>query len=102
MRVLDAFAYAKVEMGVNLLWTAWMMSASLWRPFAGWRSHSETRSILKELRDERERLDRALLAFECLAATRKKRRGRPPKWMKRLDGRDPVIPSSRSNEGAPA
>jgi hypothetical protein len=59
-------------------------------------------AILKELRDERERLDRALLAFECLAATRKKRRGRPPKWMKRLDGRDPVIPSSRSNEGAPA
>lgn len=51
---------------------------------------------LKEMRDERDLLDQAILSFERLAAGGK-RRGRPPAWMKRLrrkpdglatDGRD--------------
>ncbi len=37
--------------------------------------------VLKELRDERERLERAIQVLEELARGTK-RRGRPPKWTK--------------------
>ena len=39
--------------------------------------------ILKELRSEREEIDRAVIALERVGG---KRRGRPPKWMKALEG----------------
>jgi hypothetical protein len=37
--------------------------------------------ILAELRLERDQIDEAILSLELLAASRGKRRGRPPKWM---------------------
>jgi hypothetical protein len=37
--------------------------------------------ILAELRLEREQIEEAILSLERLAASRGKRRGRPPKWM---------------------
>ncbi len=37
--------------------------------------------ILAELRLERDQIDEAILSLERLAASRGKRRGRPPKWM---------------------
>jgi len=37
--------------------------------------------ILKELRSEREEIERAILALERFGG---KRRGRPPKWMKAI------------------
>ena len=39
--------------------------------------------IISELRSEREEIDRAISAIERVGA---KRRGRPPKWMKELEG----------------
>ena len=39
--------------------------------------------ILQELRDERERLERAIQVLQELARG-KKRRGRPPKWPKEV------------------
>jgi hypothetical protein len=39
--------------------------------------------ILKELRSEREEIDRAVIALERVGG---KRRGRPPKWMTALEG----------------
>ncbi|MFB3776432.1 MAG: hypothetical protein ACE141_02445 [Bryobacteraceae bacterium] len=37
--------------------------------------------ILAELRVEREQIEEAILSLERLAASRGRRRGRPPKWM---------------------
>lgn len=37
--------------------------------------------ILAELRQERERIEEAILSLERLARGRGKRRGRPPAWM---------------------
>ena len=42
----------------------------------------DVNKILQELREERERLEQAILSLERLARSRGgKRRGRPPKWM---------------------
>ena len=49
--------------------------------------------ILSELREERERIEEAILTLERLVRTEGKRRGRPPKWMAELQG-------GESNEGA--
>jgi hypothetical protein len=38
-------------------------------------------TIIKELMDERELVERAILSVEKIAAQRGKRRGRPPAWM---------------------
>lgn len=44
----------------------------------------DANAILKELREERERIEEAILALERLAAAKgQKRRGRPPGWLKR-------------------
>jgi hypothetical protein len=40
--------------------------------------------ILKELRDEREAVEQAIASVERLAAGQRKRRGRPPAWMKSI------------------
>ena len=42
--------------------------------------------ILRELRDERERLERAIQVMEEMASGTK-RRGRPPKWRKKAEER---------------
>lgn len=39
--------------------------------------------IIKELKDEKANLNEAINVFERLAIGGKKRRGRPPAWMKR-------------------
>ena len=38
-------------------------------------------AIIKELVDERDLVERAILSVERIAAQRGKRRGRPPAWM---------------------
>jgi hypothetical protein len=53
---------------------------------AGARHDRENRrmdilKILAELRDERDRLEEAILTIERLARGQGRRRGRPPKWM---------------------
>jgi len=41
----------------------------------------EIEKMLKELREEREALETAIIALERIAAGRGKRRGRPPAWL---------------------
>ena len=41
--------------------------------------------ILSELRRERELIDQAIAALERVLAGGKRRRGRPPAWLKALD-----------------
>jgi len=43
--------------------------------------------MLAELKAEREGIDQAILVLECIAASRGKRRGRPPAWMKNIKRR---------------
>jgi hypothetical protein len=38
-------------------------------------------NILKELYEDRDRVDQAIAAMERLGATGQRRRGRPPKWL---------------------
>ena len=40
--------------------------------------------MLTELREERERIDEAILTLERLARSRGQRRGRPPAWLKEV------------------
>lgn len=42
--------------------------------------------MLVELREERERIDEAILTLERLASSRGHRRGRPPSWLKEVAG----------------
>jgi hypothetical protein len=43
----------------------------------------DIQKMIRELEDERDRLDEAILALERLAATTRAR-GRPPRWRKEL------------------
>jgi hypothetical protein len=45
----------------------------------------EITAIVKELMEERELIDRAILSLERIALQRGKRRGRPPAWMSVLE-----------------
>jgi hypothetical protein len=45
----------------------------------------DVEAIIKELRDERETIEQAILSLERLVAGQGKRRGRPPAWMKQLE-----------------
>jgi hypothetical protein len=38
-------------------------------------------AILKQLREERDKLDQSIMAIQRLAAGRHRGRGRPPKWL---------------------
>jgi hypothetical protein len=42
-------------------------------------------AILRQLRDQLDGVNQAITSVEALAAGQKRRRGRPPAWMKRLD-----------------
>ena len=48
--------------------------------------------ILAELREERERIEEAIMSLERLARGRGRRRGRPPSWLQeiRKKGRPPA------------
>jgi hypothetical protein len=41
-------------------------------------------AILRELQEERDAVEQAILSIERLAAGQTKRRGRPPGWMKQI------------------
>jgi hypothetical protein len=43
--------------------------------------------MLAELREERERIEQAILVLERIAGGRSRGRGRPPKWMTQLKQR---------------
>ena len=43
-------------------------------------------AIIKELVEERDLVERAIISVERIAAQRGKRRGRPPAWMALLTG----------------
>jgi hypothetical protein len=49
----------------------------------------DVNNILAELRQERERIEEAILSLERLAIGRGKRRGRPPAWMKEAQEKRP-------------
>jgi hypothetical protein len=49
----------------------------------------DVNNILAELRQERERIEEAILSMERLARGRGKRRGRPPAWMKEAEEKRP-------------
>ena len=47
----------------------------------------DAHQILAELREERERINEAILALERIAGSQQgKRRGRPPKWLQETRG----------------
>jgi hypothetical protein len=50
-----------------------------------------------ELRQERDRLEEAILSLERLARGRGKRRGRPPSWMAEAKKRGPAGGKKRSS-----
>ena len=44
----------------------------------------ELENVIRELREEKELVEAAIIALERLAASAGKRRGRPPKWLSAL------------------
>ena len=56
-------------------------------------------AIVKQLREERDLLEDAILSLERIAVQRGKRRGRPPAWMRVLEAEAPKKPKKR---GRPA
>jgi hypothetical protein len=57
--------------------------------------------ILTELREERERIEEAILSLERLARGRGRRRGRPPAWLSELKKRGRP-PGSKNKTNSPA
>jgi hypothetical protein len=51
--------------------------------------------IIKELRAEREEIERAILALEQVGG---KRRGRPPSWMKAIEEPAPTKPRKKRSK----
>ncbi len=51
--------------------------------------------IIKELMEERDLVEGAIISLERIAAQRGKRRGRPPAWMKLLEEADATAPKKR-------
>ena len=56
--------------------------------------------ILTELREERERIEEAILSLERLARGRGRRRGRPPAWLSELKKRGRP-PGSKNKTSSP-
>ena len=56
--------------------------------------------ILTELREERERIEEAILSLERLARGRGRRRGRPPAWLSELKKRGRP-PGSKNKTNSP-
>ena len=52
-------------------------------------------AIVKELMQERDLLDDAILSLERIAMQRGKRRGRPPAWLRMLEQEAPTKPKKR-------
>jgi hypothetical protein len=55
-------------------------------------------AIVKELMQERDLLDDAILSLERIAMQRGKRRGRPPAWMRMLEQE---VPTKTKKRGRP-
>ena len=47
------------------------------------RAHMDLHKMIAELKTERQRLDEAIQALERVSAGTTRRRGRPPRWLKR-------------------
>ena len=54
-------------------------------------------NILIELRQERDRLEEAILSLERLVCGRGKRRGRPPSWMVAAKKRGTMVSGKQPN-----
>ena len=61
----------------------------------------ELENILSELRQERERIDEAILSLERLAKSRGRRRGRPPTWMAEVTAKRRGLPPGSKNRATP-
>ena len=59
-----------------------MASAALEKRLVGVQPAMDINKIIKELRAERDEIERAILALERVGG---KRRGRPPLWMKAIE-----------------
>ena len=57
--------------------------------------------ILTELREERERIEEAILSLERLARGRGRRRGRPPAWLSEIKKRGRPIGSKNKTSSTP-
>jgi hypothetical protein len=55
-------------------------------------------NILRELRQEREQLEEAILSLERLARGRGRRRGRPPGWMAEITAKRRGRPPGSKNK----
>ena len=47
----------------------------------------DVNKVLSELRAERENLIQAIVSLERLASVSKRRRGRPPEWLREAEGK---------------
>jgi hypothetical protein len=54
--------------------------------------------LLAELREERDRIDEAIMSLERLARSRAPRRGRPPAWMCTIPARRRARPPASKNK----
>jgi hypothetical protein len=57
--------------------------------------------ILTELREERERIEEAILSLERLARGRGRRRGRPPAWLSEIKKRGRPLGSKNKTSSTP-
>lgn len=57
--------------------------------------------MIAELQTERQRLDEAIQALERLSATKSRRRGRPPRWLKEQIQRQNANASDSDEEETP-
>lgn len=58
--------------------------------------------MIAELQAERQRLDEAIQALECLSAGKVRRRGRPPRWLHEEIQRQTAAGDGGSREEPPA
>ena len=56
--------------------------------------------MFAELREQREKLNEAIIVMECISLGHGKRRGRPPAWMAALERRGRP-PGSKNKEKGP-
>lgn len=73
-RTLDSAHARRMKLAARLLRTAE-------------RRHMDITKMLAELRGQREKLDRLIVAAEDYASSGARRRGRPPKWMQTIKKR---------------
>ncbi len=58
----------------------------------------DVHAILKELHQERELLNQAIVTLEILAHGKGKRRGRPPRWLREARQDNPSRPGTKGRK----